>query len=302
MKSKNIKGFSFLALTSIVSALILNPLAVFAWRSDPSPSKWMSSIDGKLSLSELSIPGTHDSGARHGLDAVQCQKLTISEQLNAGVRFLDIRLRNFKNALVVHHGKYYQHLNFDDVISECTDFLKANPKEAIIMSVKEEYKSHKATLSFADTFKTYYDENSSLWYTTSSIPTLETVRGKIVLMKRFSGGNLGMAFNGWWKDNTTFSVGTVARVQDQYKCSTNDKKTAIGNLLKETNSDTTKKLYLNYTSGYSRLIPKISKFSGEINPALLDLLNNQKGRVGIVAMDYVNADLASAVYKHNNFK
>ena len=46
-------------------------------------------------ISELSIPGTHDSASDArgcNSDACQCQIYTLEEQLNLGVRAFDIRL------------------------------------------------------------------------------------------------------------------------------------------------------------------------------------------------------------------
>ena len=50
---------------------------------------WMSSINGNTSLSLLSIPGTHDSGAMHEpfYSVAKCQNLNLKEQLEIGVRY-----------------------------------------------------------------------------------------------------------------------------------------------------------------------------------------------------------------------
>ena len=62
---------------------------------------WMSAVNDSLKLSAISIPGTHDSGARYDppllSGTAKCQDLTIREQLNAGTRFLDIRCRHIDN-------------------------------------------------------------------------------------------------------------------------------------------------------------------------------------------------------------
>lgn len=114
----------------------------------------MASIDGEKFLHELSIPGTHDTGAL--IETVprtaKCQNLTIEEQLQAGVRFLDIRCRHIGDAFVIHHGPVYQELNFTDVLQSVANFLQANPSETVIMSVKEEYTPEGNTRSFAETF------------------------------------------------------------------------------------------------------------------------------------------------------
>ena len=52
---------------------------------------WMSMLPNSTKLKDVSIPGTHDLGARYGGDIVEAQSWTVKEQLNAGIRFLDIR-------------------------------------------------------------------------------------------------------------------------------------------------------------------------------------------------------------------
>ena len=60
----------------------------------------------------MSIPGTHNSAACHvALPSVQCQGATVTEQLEHGVRFLDVRvgklfLGNDVKDLQVIHGKF----------------------------------------------------------------------------------------------------------------------------------------------------------------------------------------------------
>ena len=68
----------------------------------------MGTVDESLPLWSLTIPGTHDTLARFGGDLAICQSLSLPEQLEAGVRFLDVRARHLKNKLPIHHGILYQ--------------------------------------------------------------------------------------------------------------------------------------------------------------------------------------------------
>src|SRR5687767_170537 len=67
---------------------------------------WMGALYDNVLVSQISIPGTHDSGARFEPfpGTAKCQNLTISQQLDAGIRFLDIRNRHIDNAFAIHHG------------------------------------------------------------------------------------------------------------------------------------------------------------------------------------------------------
>ena len=59
---------------------------------------WMRHLDDEKYLSQLSIPGTHNSAAHSEIAwycriGCKCQDRLISQQLDGGVRFLDLRLR-----------------------------------------------------------------------------------------------------------------------------------------------------------------------------------------------------------------
>lgn len=86
--------------------------------------RWMTSLIDLVHVSELSIPGTHDTMARYGGPNGECQTLTLPDQLESGIRVLDIRCRHIGNAFAIHHGVFYQHANFDDVLKMTVDFLR----------------------------------------------------------------------------------------------------------------------------------------------------------------------------------
>jgi len=67
-------------------------------------SSWMVDIPDDVLVTALSIPGTHDSGCIDGpLGLAKTQNLDLAEQLNSGIRFLDIRLARYQDDLLVHH-------------------------------------------------------------------------------------------------------------------------------------------------------------------------------------------------------
>jgi hypothetical protein len=66
---------------------------------------WMRSLPDSTPLSAISIPGTHDSAALHGGLAAQCQSWTIKDQLEAGIRFIDVRCRSKLSFGVRDHGR-----------------------------------------------------------------------------------------------------------------------------------------------------------------------------------------------------
>ncbi|MDQ0110161.1 1-phosphatidylinositol phosphodiesterase [Chitinophaga terrae (ex Kim and Jung 2007)] len=275
-----------------------------------SLTAWMGAINDNTSLSALSIPGTHDSGARVEpvSGTAKCQNLSIREQLDAGTRYLDIRCRHIGDAFAIHHGSIYQNLNFNDVITACYDFLATNPTETIIMSVKEEYDPSNNTRSFEQTFDSYTQANPSKWVLGATIPTLGSVRGKIVLLRRFGASNTPKGIDATnWADNTTFSINNGnanLRVQDQYVVPDNNGKwTSITNLLSEAYSGSSSVLYLNYTSGYKSLIfgiPSITTVSNAINPKIdTYFTTNTHGRYGVIPMDFATASRNTLIINTN---
>src|SRR4051794_14918530 len=53
--------------------------------------RWMGALDQRRKISEITIPGTHDSATWTLSGNAQCQTSDIRQQLDAGIRFLDIR-------------------------------------------------------------------------------------------------------------------------------------------------------------------------------------------------------------------
>jgi 1-phosphatidylinositol phosphodiesterase len=271
---------------------------------------WMGSIADNTNIAGLSIPGTHDSGARTEPigGTAKCQNLSIREQLDAGTRFLDIRCRHIGDAFAIHHGSIYQNLNFTDVLTACYSFLAANPTETIVMCVKEEYDPTNNTRSFEQTFDSYTALQPSKWYLGDAVPNLGQVRGKIVLLRRFGAGSTPKGIEATnWADNTTFSINnanSTLRVQDQYVVPDNNGKwTSVTNLAAEAQSGSLSTLYINYTSGYKSLIfgiPSITTVSNNINPRINTYFTtNTHGRYGIIPMDFAAADRNTLIINTN---
>ncbi|WP_281883122.1 phosphatidylinositol-specific phospholipase C [Paenibacillus sp. YYML68] len=274
-----------------------------------SSNNWMGSLGNSTSLSALSIPGTHDSGALHEpvYGTAKTQDLTIAQQLSIGVRYLDIRTRHYKNTFEIHHGAVYQKQNFDNVLSTVISFLNSNPTETVIMSMKEEHTAADNTRSYEDTFNWYVAKNPSKWLLTNKIPTLGEARGKIVLLRRFPAAQLPKGIDATaWKENTTFTIQNSAnlKIQDYYKVSDNSKKwNDIQSMYNEAKTQNTSWLYLNYTSGYKPGlfgIPNIRETKDYMNPKVSSFFTtNTRGRFGVSVMDFITSEHASKIIATN---
>lgn len=269
---------------------------------------WMGNLKGNYTLDRYTIPGTHDSGTKKtGDGAAHTQNFGIYDQLEDGIRFLDIRLdgvTEFDNKLVVKHGCILCFLNFSDVLDDCKKFLATNKKETVIMLVN---KSGCLFSDIASRFESYLqkDEYKDLFYLGDTMPTLDEVRGKIVLFRRFKADTspLGIDLSNGWEDNAAFSMktpqGQVFQIEDQYKeHDTNKKVIAVNkNLQKAQDNPSNGTMYITFNSisfnGFHT--PYMYAWGGSgvdpaMNPHLESYLGARPGakHFGVVMMDFYN--------------
>jgi 1-phosphatidylinositol phosphodiesterase len=199
----------------------------------------MSKLKDDTPLSALSIPGTHNSPTYHvALPSVRCQSVSVKEQLENGVRFLDIRVQPesssdlTKDGLILVHSAFPVALTgtryFRILMDKVFAFLDANPTETVIISVKREGIGRATDQHLSKILHTHYTTDPNRWFTENRLPTLGETRNKVVLIRRFAiddslkGENNGA---GWaidaesWPDNCTDGIccsGEI-RVQDFYE-------------------------------------------------------------------------------------
>lgn len=183
---------------------------------------WMSRLSESLSLSDITIPGTHDSGTHvHDILPVSItQTWTIGRQLSEGIRFLDIRL-NKSNGFEIVHGESRTGLYFEkDCVAVIANFLKnEGPKETILLSIQSERGTtdgfHDGVLEILERVVGKYN-----LFTGAQPGPLSSLRGSVVLLRRYwidpatnthqesdkskSGVNLHdlPANNKWWPANS----------------------------------------------------------------------------------------------------
>ncbi|EEQ36828.1 putative 1-phosphatidylinositol phosphodiesterase [Clavispora lusitaniae] len=279
---------------------------------------WLKELDDNTSIASLSIPGTHNAFACHtALPSVQCQGESVTDQLEHGVRFLDIRAGKFPlksgdeaNDLTVVHGKFPVKIPFPKKLSsaldEVYDFLDANPSETVIVSIKQEGTGewNNDADEFANViWDKYVNPKKDKWYLGTSLPRLGDARGKIILFRRFGVRNddrrneFGFDAASWKYNTIEDDRGTFC-VQDFCEIQTEEdipKKVDYVKKLSEkasqhnsTNNDN--KLFVNFTSGSNFFDHKcwpqqVAKAMAEHN--LQDSFH--KGS-GIIVLDYVEAD------------
>ncbi|KAK8877830.1 hypothetical protein M9Y10_004593 [Tritrichomonas musculus] len=281
--------------------------------NDLKPADWLSGIDGSKKINTLSIPGTHDSGARFRGPFSQCQSLSILEQLLNGVRYLDIRCRHVKNCFMIHHTRKFQYLGFGSGVRDIIfDFLRDHPTEFVFVQIKPEYYDQENTRSFFETMKAYIDPYVDRFYLEETLPTLDQVRGKIVLLRRFESPitPFGILLN--FKNNSTFTSETsiTARIQDEYKVKSlfhRQQKwdTFLSHLTEAKENEDEDKLFINFGSGSTTFCYPFST-ANFMTPKIGDYLKNQDPNsfVGIIMLDYFTENYENIAYYliKRNFK
>ncbi|EJR80236.1 phosphatidylinositol-specific phospholipase C [Bacillus cereus] len=215
---------------------------------------WMSKINDDVRFSDLSIPGTHDTmSIGYGGDIAQTQSMSLNAQLDAGIRYIDIRCRYTDGSFAIHHGPIFLHSMFGDVLNITTQFLDNHPGETVFMRVKQEHSSVSNDI-FNQTLKEYIDRYPGYFFDsknrTNTDPTLREMRGKIVILLNVGGSSIGLNYP------HDFNI------QDDHHLSNNwdlhDKWLKVKNQLNQANTANqtmSRKKFINYLSGSGGVLP-----------------------------------------------
>ncbi|MGW6782776.1 MULTISPECIES: phosphatidylinositol-specific phospholipase C [unclassified Streptomyces] len=253
---------------------------------------WMSGLGDSTALQRMTIPGTHDSGATRGGLYVACQNTSIAQQLDSGIRFLDVRCRVTGGSFAIHHGSFFQDLMFGDVLVACWNFLAAHPGETVLMRVKQEY-SGESDAAFRAVFDDYLDRRGwrPLFRIADTLPTLGQARGKVVLLAD-NGGLPGLRYGD----------GGVFDIQDDWNAEPFAKRGKIENHFRKAVQQPGR-LFVNYVSTSAYLPPRWN--SDRLNPQAHSFVDGGEmaGRtgLGIVPMDFPNtrSGLVASLIGHN---
>lgn len=313
----------FVGLISVVT--ILAACITFAYAENSVTGKyWMSAVPDNTSIADISIPGTHDSAANNIALSfkTKCQNTTTSQQLDMGIRYLDIRLCYDDEVggklRLVHNimnckNEQNEPLTYKEVVNGAYKFLKENPSETLLFCIKEDHGNNRQAV--ADEVFDYFKTDSNMWFTQNRVPTLGEVRGKIIFLNRlgceFKGatdGLCGINIASWpeqreriydpistpskdTQGNTLFSV----TIQDRYMLSDKKKWIAVKNMLDAEKEQGV--LTLNYLSTASNIGPKVN--ANYINNMFLKTELDKNKCYGTVIFDFADSKLAQAIYSCN---
>ena len=298
-----------------------------------SGNNWITPLDGKIYVSQMSIPGAHDAATGEEMASIigdlfaSTQEQTLQRQWDLGVRAYDLRpalydknevlLWGTKNyELWLYHGMTRVAVSWESAINTLKANLSDNPGEFAIVLFRHEDESTLYKNTNGDDFNTYMTNyiNANKDWIVDWKPdlTIGECRGKIILVSRFSGSWSHGCFTGWNHEaagatttlrNADGSKSATMYVQDYYNPSSHDAKwnsiKAYLDISKTFHTDANKINHwmINHASGYvGRSTSSTYRNNAAAqNPKLISYISSDswEGSTGIVLFDYAGASLSN---------
>ncbi|KAF2153884.1 PLC-like phosphodiesterase [Myriangium duriaei CBS 260.36] len=187
---------------------------------------WMTAIPDETYLSALTLPGTHDSAAYGSIwPFVSTQTLSLTQQLDSGIRYMDMRCGLRTDVLEMVHGRAVLGRPLASCLEDIYSWLSDHPTEAVTLQIKQDRAPENSSVNFAEALWRLVDASPHHWALGATTPRLGHVRGRIQLLRRFklygpyrlSGIDVSS-----WQDNPSLPfkirtrAGTNIVIQDHY--------------------------------------------------------------------------------------
>lgn len=181
-----------LGAVSAVLVALLVALWIGAGRGLPAGEEpgekgsWQAGVPDDTRIAALSIPGTHDTMTYTGGVAwwltrpySRTQTRDLDSQLRAGIRYLDIRVRNDGG---LAHGWVPVAGTLADVFDTIEAFLAAQPDEFLLVRVRDEERSNHD--AFREAVRPVLENAADrLWVPEDERAELGEARGKIIVLR-----------------------------------------------------------------------------------------------------------------------
>jgi len=200
--SLQVSLISLILIFSLTPVSLAHPHYTYSHeeRAMTANPNWMSVLPDSVRLSELSIPGTHESLSFYGpapiINLVRTQRMSLVSQLESGIRVFDIRCAvvdvrsgpGLPGYFNIYHGDIFQKEHFGGVLDTVVKFLRNHKRETVLMRVKEEKTDRPGDFEtiFRDTYWNKAPYKDFMWKGTDQNPTLAEMRGKIVILQDFA--------------------------------------------------------------------------------------------------------------------
>lgn len=206
---------------------------------------WMRYIRDDVLLSELALPGTHDSSTFtvRNSHKYQTQSLDFKQQFDYGIRVFDIRFKHTVNRLALHHGRRFLDLWFGDFLKVLDECLTKHPTEVVLFKLKEDKKQRRNTRRLNQTLEWYLRCYASKYVRVTTNIQLGQVRGKFIIInhvKRLNRFDYGLNYKSFV-------------IQDKFKLSSEkdlyNKWEKVKRHFSTTISGNRRTFYMNFLSG-----------------------------------------------------
>jgi hypothetical protein len=289
---------------------------------------WMERLNDNAYLSQVSIPGTHDTATGEGWTGFLgelagpsmgvTQDLSIAQQLDCGVRAFDLRPCVNEDELVINHGILQTKAKFPETLKQLCQFVTDHPTEFVVVVMRHESDG---------------DDNSSLWNNMMNSClnsddvrpfladykrdiTVGELRGKVLILSRDKYGNTPVGgFISGWAHQSNYATCTIKGaagvtgtlyVQDFYEVMeyTSLKLKGIEKLLDFSTQNNVNKstrhlvVCINCASGYTASASSDGNRDNAVlcNKKIIDYLADEKhtGPTGIIFMDFAGTDMSES--------
>lgn len=337
------KGSIFLLALFSLGVWVINIFPTYVSAEEQTgqynKSTWMGSLLDSTPVSDISIPGTHDTMAFQGnweipemykpfiqdyqqynylVEAVaKTQDLSLNDQLNQGVRYLDIRV---STDMTIHHDYIDLKSSFNnDVLKTIKDFLEKNPSETIITRIKSENVPQGERDLFNTNITEVINQYKDLFTSTDSTK-LKDVRGKVIVLddtdtRSFINNNVATKI--WGNDGSV--------IQDDYNNPTKETKfIEIQNLITEASTNKSQFFFnhisatrgmdavtINYNDFTASMSDENREFTPKgyadtLNPQVINFITNESlynHKLGVLIWDFIsNAEINAVIASNEHLK
>lgn len=241
---------------------------------------WMSECDPQKRITALLIPGTHDTMTADCQQRYyRTQHLSLSQQLQTGVRFLDIRLRK---EMVAAHREWISDIHADQIFTKCGEFLAKNPHEFILMRIQNANENKDDYPQYGTALLEKIREYSSLFYqwqveedhASPAFPNLKEAAGKILSLE-CSPPEYRFNYNQHQCWATNWHQNSLIHLQDLWNGpSLAEKQQAIEQNLWKSQQLSDDYLSLNHISATNGSLGYPDAYANHLNPYSLQLWQN----------------------------
>lgn len=254
---------------------------------------WLAKVDDGTLLRKLTLIGTNDSFSYLKSNIFtkhfyRTQNKTLEEQLDMGVRYLDVTLYSDFSTCYIKCG--CKGVKIDDILVKCNKFLSDNPSEFLIINIRAGYTTSKKFLTL---YNEMCDECGTYMMNTDNNITVGELRGKIIFF------------------NVINSNEYIENIRTRVSYSPNYPLRVEGCLLKYSeivsfdleSQEQDERMYINYTHsrGYVLgFIPLPILASKCVNKMIYDAYSNTlMMKDTILVVDFVSKDMVKCILKNN---